>query len=64
MASAKWLRMQAARCATLIRQTDDDEARQRYLRLEQSYLQLAEAEERLAGQTRARAGESERKPAA
>ena len=64
MASAKWLRMQAARCATLTQQTDDEESRQRYLRLEQTYLQLAQAEEQSAGQTRARAGESERKPAA
>jgi hypothetical protein len=36
MAMAKRLRNQAARCAALARQTHDDEARQRYIRLEQT----------------------------
>ena len=48
MAMAKRLRNQAARCAALARQTHDDEARQRYIRLEQTYLQMAEAEEKAA----------------
>ncbi len=39
------LKKQAARCQALARQTHDEEGRQRYLRLEQVYLQLAEAEE-------------------
>lgn len=46
MVMAIRLRKQAARCAALAKQTHDDEARQRYLRLEQMYLQMAEAEER------------------
>jgi hypothetical protein len=45
MAMAKRLRKQAARCAALAKQTHDDEARQRYIRLEQMYLQMALAEE-------------------
>lgn len=45
MAMAKRLRKQAARCAILAQQTHDDEARQRYIRLEQMYLQMALAEE-------------------
>ena len=44
--SANRLKKQAARCQALAKQTHDDEGRQRYLRLEQMYLQLAEAEER------------------
>ncbi len=48
MAIAIRFRKQAARCAALARQTHDDEARQRYIRLEQTYLQMAEAEEKSA----------------
>ena len=44
--SANRLKKQAARCQALAKQTHDEEGRQRYLRLEQMYLQLAEAEER------------------
>ena len=44
--SANRLRKQAERCRTLARQTHDEDGRQRYLRLEQMYLQLADAEER------------------
>ena len=47
--SAKVLRRQALRCAALAKQTHDDEARERYLRLEQMYVQLAEAEESSSG---------------
>ena len=43
---ANRLKKQAARCQALAKQTHDEEGRQRYLRLEQVYLQLAEAEER------------------
>ena len=43
---ANRLKKQAARCQALARQTHDEEGRQRYLRLEQMYLQLAETEER------------------
>jgi hypothetical protein len=43
--SANRLKKQAARCQALAKQTHDEEGRQRYLRLEQMYLQLAAAEE-------------------
>jgi hypothetical protein len=43
--SANRLRKQAARCQALAKQTHDEDGRQRYLRLEQMYLQLADAEE-------------------
>ena len=49
MAMAERFRKQAARCAALAKQTHDDEARQRYLRLEQMYLQMASAEEEADG---------------
>jgi len=53
MATAKGLRRQAARCATLAAKTYDNESRLRYMRLEQTYLQLAEAEEPPADQAAA-----------
>jgi hypothetical protein len=46
MATARTLRRQAERCATLAEETQDDDARVRYLRLEQMYVQLADDEER------------------
>ena len=45
MASAKRFRRQAETCAALAQQTEDDECRQRYLRLHRMYLDLIEAEE-------------------
>jgi len=51
MATAKNLRQQAARCAALAKQTHDDEGRERFLRLEQMYLHLAETEESTADAT-------------
>jgi hypothetical protein len=44
-ASIKVLKRQAARCAALAKQTQDDDSRERYLRLEQMYLQFIAAEE-------------------
>jgi hypothetical protein len=65
MAIANRLRRQAATCARLARQTHDEESRQRCLQLEQTYLQLADMEDRVGGgQMSAFAGEGERKPAA
>ena len=64
MSTAKRFRLQAARCADLAKQTHDEESRQRYLRLERTYLQMAETEDRLADQRGAFAGASETKPAA
>ena len=61
MATAKFLRRQAATCATLAKQTHDEESRQRCLRLEQTYLHLAETEERLDGPMSALTSESETK---
>jgi hypothetical protein len=46
--SANRLKKQAARCQALAKQTHDEDGRRRYLRLEQMYLQLADAEERSA----------------
>jgi hypothetical protein len=48
MATAKGFRRQAATCAALAAATHDEEGRQRYKRLQQIYLELAEAEELLA----------------
>ncbi len=47
VSSAKFLKRQAAACATLAAQTSDEESRQRCLRLEQTYLQLAQGEEQV-----------------
>ena len=64
MVTAKRLRTQAARCAALAKQTHDEESRQRYLRLEQMYLELAETEDRATGAVKAVASQSDMKPAA
>ena len=61
---ANRLRKQAVRCAALAKQTHDDEARQRYLRLEQMYLQMAEAEERADSAPRGVLGGGNLNPAA
>jgi hypothetical protein len=57
MWSTKRFRRQAATCATRAEQTQDEESRQRYLRLEQTYLHLAETKDELVGQLNALAGE-------
>jgi len=64
MVTAKRLRGQAARCAALAKQTHDEEGRQRYLRLELMYLELAETEERETSPMRAVANQTDMKPAA
>ena len=64
MVTAKRLRTQAARCAALATQTHDEEGRQRYLRLEQMYLELAETEERAGSSMRAATSQGDIKPAA
>jgi hypothetical protein len=64
MWTAKRFRSQAATCATLAKQTHDEESRQRYLRLEQTYLHMAETEDQLVGQRSAFAGASVTKSAA
>jgi len=45
MPTAKRLRRQAATCAELAAVTHDEEGRERYLRLEKIYIQLADTEE-------------------
>jgi hypothetical protein len=60
MATAKCLRRQAATCANLARETYDEESRERYIRLEQLYLQLADSEDPPEGQPGSYAGD--RKP--
>jgi hypothetical protein len=45
VATAKRLKNQAARCAALAQETQDEDARRRYARLEQLYLTLAESED-------------------
>ncbi|MBI1201847.1 MAG: hypothetical protein GC182_04965 [Rhodopseudomonas sp.] len=57
MATAKCLRRQAATCANLARETYDEESRERYIRLEQLYLQLADSEEPAEGQPSGYTGE-------
>jgi hypothetical protein len=50
MWTAKRFRKQAATCAAMAHQTHDEGSRQRYLRLEQTYLDLAETDEQMAAQ--------------
>ena len=45
MTTAKCLKRQAATCAALADATYDEESRERYLRLEQLYLALADSED-------------------
>ena len=62
--SAKRFRLQAEKCAALAKQTHDRDSRDRFLRLRETYLHLAETEEqheKLAGELSVLAAESERK---
>jgi hypothetical protein len=61
MTTVKRFRNQAKKCATLAKQTHDEESRQRLIRLEQTFLHLAESEEQLAGPISAFAGANEPK---
>jgi len=45
LSTAKCLRRQAAQCATLAAESFDEDARVRYERLQQTFLQLAETED-------------------
>ena len=64
MASAKFLRRQADRCADLARRTHDEESRERCEQLRVTYCHLAEMEEQQAGDLNASSGDSERRSAA
>ena len=64
--TVKRFRLQAEKCAALAKQTHDQDSCQRFLRLRETYLQLAESEEqqqKLAGELSALSAESERKSA-
>ena len=61
MTDAVQIRTQAAKCATLAKQTDNEESRQRYLRLEKTYLHLAESGDQL-GQMGAFVQRANRRP--
>jgi hypothetical protein len=61
MASAKFFRRQAERCADLAHRTNDEESRHRYERLQHTYCYLADAEEQ---ETVEASGDSSRRPAA
>ena len=58
MATAKSLRRQAATCANLANETYDEESRERLVRLERLYLQLADSEEEPVEQTGTYASDS------
>jgi hypothetical protein len=60
MPTARSFRKQAARCTELAEQTSDEESRQRYLRLAQIYLEIAETEESLTAQPAAFVNENEK----
>ena len=64
--TAKRFKLQADKCAALAKQTHDEDSRERFLHLRQTYLHLAESEEqqqKLAAELSALAVESERKSA-
>jgi hypothetical protein len=64
MWSAKRFRRQASKCAILAKQTRDEECCQRYLRLEQMYLHIAEEKEQPVDQISVFAAASKTKPEA
>ena len=64
MASAKFLRRQADRCADLAKRTHDEESRERCEQLRRTYCQLAEMEEQQTADLNASPGDSERRSAA
>jgi len=64
MASAKFLRKQAEKCADLARRTLDEESRERCEQLRRTYTHLAEMEERQADELSASSGNATRRPAA
>jgi hypothetical protein len=50
MTAVTRFRRQAEKCATLANRTHDEDSRQRFRQLEQTYLHLAESEEQHPGQ--------------
>lgn len=63
MASAKFLRRQADRCADLPRRTHDEDSRERCELLRRTYCHLAEMEERQTSDLNASSRDAERRPA-
>lgn len=63
MASAKFLRRQADRCADLARRTHDEESRERCEQLRRTYSHLADMEEQQTGSLNASSGGSEHRAA-
>jgi len=61
MASAKFLRRQAERCAELAGRTNDDDSRQRYEQLQRKYCYLADLEEQTTAEP---SSDNRHKPAA
>jgi len=59
MWSANRFRRQAAACAAMAQQTDDQESRQRYLWLEQTFLRFAEMDNNAVGEMVALSGANE-----
>ena len=64
MASAKFLRKQADRCADLARRTHDEDSRERCEQLRRTYCHLAEMEEQQTSDLNASSRDSKRRPAA
>jgi hypothetical protein len=64
MASAKFLRRQADRCADLARRTHDEDSRERCEQLRRTYCHLAEMEEQRPGDLNASSDDSEHRSAA
>ena len=64
MASSKFLRRQAEKCADLARRSVDEDERQRWERLQNVYCDLAGAEEQQAGELNSSSDDTENRPAA
>ena len=63
MTTAKCLKRQATTCAALADATYDEESRERYLRLEQLYLTLADSEDPDPNQATPYASDNNAEPA-
>ena len=62
MASSKFLRRQADRCADLARRTHDEDSRERCERLQRTYCSLAETEEQRTADLNASSADSDQRP--
>ena len=64
MASSKFLRRQAEKCADLASRTVDQDERQRWERLQRVYCHLADTEEQQASELNSASGDTENRPSA